>query len=309
MSAQKITNAIKKINLCREKKKFSRLFENDRLEEEFINSRVNIGNILQDEYESMESMYSVKLEENTNICDNDVCRFDSDHNYTQINSDNYFTIVDDIGFNEFNDLNQFNENYYDSKLLNKKINNSKKFNKKYKIVDETYEDYLDSLISRDSDIYYYSKEKWVYDVIDEKPTDNLVLYKDKVFCIVVDKKWLKQDYVLSNLENAHLLLIPLDKKLRTIRSLNSTHIPLLTYMKEVGSTFINKYFGIPLDYLNMYFHYKPSIYHLHIHVTNINSKKYRPSNINTHELDRTIYNLSIKNDYYQNTIIKVKKYD
>ena len=75
MSAQKITNAIKKIKLCRERKKFSRLFQNDRLEEEFINSRVNIGNILQEEYESL---YSTKLEENNNICDDDVCGFDED---------------------------------------------------------------------------------------------------------------------------------------------------------------------------------------------------------------------------------------
>ncbi len=314
MCAEKIINSIKKIRTSRERKKISRILQNDNLDPEYINERIEQARMLDEEYSNIYKN-ELKFEDyqedgylyndnnqyndytNYDYQDDDICGYDK--HLKNFNLDDYLKIIDD--------------EYFDTELLNKKIysfkdkTNSK--NKKYIVVDETYEDYLDSLIIRDSNINYYLKEKWIYNVIDDIKTENIVLYRDNLFCIVIDKKWIKSDFNLSDLNNAHLLLIPLDKTLRTIRSLNFSHIPLLTYMKEVGTNIISKYFEIPSNQLYMYFHYKPSIYHLHIHVTNINTKKHRHSNINTHGLDTVLYNLSIKFDYYQKTTIKVKKYE
>ncbi len=317
MCAEKIINSIKKIRTSRERKKISRILQNDKLDPEYINERIEQAKILDEEYNNFNLnlgfqdyedgyLYNINNQnydnqdyynQNYDYSDDDVCGYDE--HLKNYNLEDYLRIIDD--------------EYFDTQLSNKKIysfkNKTSSKNKKYIVVDETYEDYLDSLIIRDSNINYYLKEKWIYNVIDDIKTENIVMYRDNLFCIVIDKKWIKSDFNLVDLNNAHLLLIPLDKTLRTIRSLNFTHIPLLTYMKEVGTNIISKYFEIPSNQLYLYFHYKPSIYHLHIHVTNINTKKHRHSNINTHGLDEVMYNLSIKFDYYQKTTIKVKKYE
>lgn len=76
-------------------------------------------------------------------------------------------------------------------------------------------------------------------------------------------KDLKWDDELSTL---YLIAIT-RKKIKSIRDLNESHLPLLKNIKEAGTKAIFDKYGIPKTQLRIYFHYQPSYYHLHVHFT------------------------------------------
>lgn len=100
-----------------------------------------------------------------------------------------------------------------------------------------------------------------------------------------------------------MLCLPVDKTLRTIRSLNASHISLLEHMKYVTLDVIKTKYEISESYIKMFFHYEPSTYHLHIHFVHINNQECRSSVEYSHELNNVIFNLSICSDYYQRAIL------
>jgi len=52
----------------------------------------------------------------------------------------------------------------------------------------------------------------------------------------------------------------------------------------------------PHDQIRVFFHYKPTYFHLHVHVTHISFVK----NEKDYRLDDVIDNIKLKSDYYQN---------
>ena len=158
-----------------------------------------------------------------------------------------------------------------------------------KIVRETYEEYIKSLQKRDP-----NKDKWIYNIIEGISEQELILYRDE-YCIVIPTyMW---DSV--NLDKLHILCLPTDLTLRSIRSLTAKHIPLLEHMKKVTLETIKNIYGIDECYLKMFFHYEPSTYHLHIHFVNISHSDARSSVEYSHELNNVIFNLSIYSQYYK----------
>lgn len=163
-----------------------------------------------------------------------------------------------------------------------------------KIVYETYQEYITSLEERDP-----SKDVWIYNIIDGIAEQDKILYRDEK-CIVIPT------YVWDgkNTSNLHILCLPVDKNLRSIRSLDSSHIPLLAHMKRVTLYIIKYQFDLDETQLKIYFHYDPSTYHLHIHFVNLevdggSSVEY------SHDLSAVINNLYVFSDYYK--IFKLKK--
>lgn len=162
-----------------------------------------------------------------------------------------------------------------------------------KIVKETYEEYLKIIEKRD-----INKDKWIYNVIDGVSEQESILYRDDK-CIVIPSYLWNSD----NVDKLHLLCLPIDTSLRTVRSLETKHIPLLNHMKEVTRAVIKEKYGLDECYIKKFFHYEPSTYHLHIHFINTVNIDSHSSVEYSHELDSVIFNISISSNYYKQIIM------
>ena len=162
-----------------------------------------------------------------------------------------------------------------------------------KIVRETYEDYLKYLHKRDP-----KKDQWIYNIIDGTSEQDSILYRDDLCIIIPTYMWDGK-----NVDKMHLLCMPTDTTLRSIRSLNSSHIPLLEHMKRETIKVIKNKYGVDEHHLKMFFHYEPSTYHLHIHFVNVAHHEARSSVEYSHELHNVLFNISICHDYYQRAIL------
>ncbi len=162
-----------------------------------------------------------------------------------------------------------------------------------KIIRETYQDYLKYIKYRD-----LKKDQWIYNIINGISEQELILYRDELCIVIPTYVW---DGI--NMDKMHLLCLPTDITLRSIRSLTSEHIPLLEHMKFVTLYIIKQRYNIDEHYVKMFFHYEPSTYHLHIHFVNIANHDARSSVEYSHELNNVIFNISICPDYYQRVIL------
>ena len=57
------------------------------------------------------------------------------------------------------------------------------------------------------------------------------------------------------------------KRIKSLRELNDTHLPLLKNIQKIGSDIIKKTYNVPSSQLRIFLHYQPSYYHLHVHFT------------------------------------------
>lgn len=162
-----------------------------------------------------------------------------------------------------------------------------------RIIRETYEDYLKYINKRDIE-----KDRWIYNIIDGISEQESILYRDKKCLVIPSYTWDGK-----NSDKLHILCIPTDISLRSIRSLNSSHINLLEHMRDITLNIIQTKYNINQQYIKMFFHYEPSTYHLHIHFINTVHVDARSSVEYSHELNNVIFNLSICHDYYQRVIL------
>ena len=162
-----------------------------------------------------------------------------------------------------------------------------------KLVQEDYETYLQTLEKRDA-----KKDIWIYNIIDGISEQESILYRDDKCIVFINYFWDGKD-----IDKLQLLCMPIDRKLRSIRSLDDSHVSLLEHMKSVTVQAIRKKYGLEEEYIRMYFHYEPSTYHLHIHFVNTASNLLHSSVEYSHELNSVIFNLKMKTDYYK--IIKL----
>ena len=103
----------------------------------------------------------------------------------------------------------------------------------------------------------------------------------------------------DEINKLHVLCFPRDKALRCIRSLDSSHIGLLTHMKAKTLEVIKSTYNLDETNLKMFFHYDPSTYHLHIHFINVEHTETNSSVEYSHDLDSVIFNLGMDSDYYK----------
>ena len=162
-----------------------------------------------------------------------------------------------------------------------------------KLVQEDYETYLQTLDKRD-----VKKDIWIYNIIDGISEQESILYRDDKCIVFINYFWDGKD-----IDKLQLLCMPIDRNLRSIRSLDASHIYLLEHMKTVTLQVIREKYMLEEGNIKMYFHYEPSTYHLHIHFVNTASNQLHSSVEYSHELNRVIFNLKMKTDYYK--IIKL----
>ena len=167
------------------------------------------------------------------------------------------------------------------------ITKLKKYSKR--LVKETYEEYLEFLSNRDIE-----KDRWIYNIIDGIAEQDKIIYRDKSLIVIPTYTW---DSI--NIDKLHILCLPIDKNLRTIRDLTVENVTLLEYMKMTTLQQIENEYGLKEESLKMFFHYDPSTYHLHIHFINTGYTESWSSVEYSHDLDTVIFNLKMDSDYYK----------
>jgi m7GpppX diphosphatase len=165
-----------------------------------------------------------------------------------------------------------------------------------KLVREDYEMYMQTLEKRDP-----KKDIWIYNIIDGISEQESILYRDDKCIVFVNYFWDGKD-----VDKMQLLCMPTDKSLRTIRTLDVSHLPLLEHMKKATLDLIREKYGLEQGDIKMYFHYEPSTYHLHIHFVNAASCHLHSSVEYSHELNSVMFNLKIMPDYYKIALLNIR---
>lgn len=118
--------------------------------------------------------------------------------------------------------------------------------------------------------------------------------KELGFILLPDLKWDGK-----TLETFYAIAIAHQLNLKSLRSLNASHLPLLRNIRSKAINAISEQFNLKRSQLRIYLHYQPSFYHLHIHFTYL---EYNAPGIyceRSHLLDTVINNIELMPNYYQ----------
>lgn len=141
---------------------------------------------------------------------------------------------------------------------------------------------------------------WIDNIMSGKNESEKIIYNDEDFILMPDLKWSSND-----LCDMYYLAIFKDKELRSIRSLNQTHLSLLRKVREISTNKIKEIHNIDSDQLRLYFHYHPTFWQLHLHINLITKPWHGALSDCAHLLSLVINNIELVNDYYQKANIEV----
>lgn len=161
---------------------------------------------------------------------------------------------------------------------------------------ESYDEYMEKVYP----LITKQKCTWIENIFSGEAESDSILYQDEEVVVLPDIYWVPQ-----KVETLNCLLISTDSTLRSIRDLTAEHIPLLKRMQKVAAETVTKNFGVPENKLRFYFHYHPSWWWLHVHVTHIDlNYGYEDRN---HCIFNVINNLEIDSDYYKKVRLRIYK--
>ena len=130
--------------------------------------------------------------------------------------------------------------------------------------------------------------RWIYEIIHGCSKYEQIFLDYQHWCLCLDK---------HQGSDIRYLVVFKDENLKTIRDLRKEHLPLLEEVRSTISRWIQsrhrqKYF--------LYFHYLPSVFQLHLHVSSneqhINRKR-------AQQLSVVIRNLHLDSEYYKKALI------
>lgn len=102
--------------------------------------------------------------------------------------------------------------------------------------------------------------------MEHKAEQETIIYEDRDsdsgFVLVTDLKW------DGHRDTLKLLALPF-RKIKSLRELNASHLPLLKNIRDAGIKAISEKFNVPASQLRIYLHYQPSYYYLHVHFCNL----------------------------------------
>lgn len=131
--------------------------------------------------------------------------------------------------------------------------------------------------------------------------DPTVFFKGYGFVLLPDITWNEQ-----STSDLHVLGIVLDSNIRSLRDLSSDHLNLLKTMKTIGRYLISQKYKIPSSEIDMYVHYHPSYYWLHVHFIRVTNKIVAGRSV---FIDDIISNIQMNPRYYQEYTPHVYLYD
>jgi m7GpppX diphosphatase len=143
------------------------------------------------------------------------------------------------------------------------------------------------------------KLQWLFDILDGTKEADRVLVADPDaqagFVLVMHPTMQQQD----DHRSAFYLAICHSRGIRSLRDLNSSHLPLLKNIRDKGYAAIEQRHGLTRVDLKVFFHYQPSFFHLHVHFRAL-GRAANPSDVGGREylLEEVIDNISIASNYY-----------
>ncbi|KAF4525641.1 hypothetical protein B566_EDAN001241 [Ephemera danica] len=144
---------------------------------------------------------------------------------------------------------------------------------------------------------YFSID-WVLNVLDHKAEADRVVFEDPDpeigFILAPDLKW-----DCETRETLYVLAIVRKLNIVSIRDLTAEHLPLLRNVLEKGTAAIKEKYGLDSSELRIYFHYRPTFNHLHIHFTALKYDAPGCRVEKAHMLTSVISNIELVPDYYQ----------
>nr|XP_012233109.1 PREDICTED: m7GpppX diphosphatase [Linepithema humile] len=166
------------------------------------------------------------------------------------------------------------------------------------IIDETYELYEQVTLPH-IESKSFSLE-WVTNILEHKAEQETIIYEDcdndTGFVLVTDLKWDGQRDTLK------LLALPF-QKIKSLRELDASHLPLLKNIRDAGIKAISEKFNVPASQLRIYLHYQPSYYYLHVHFCNLMFEAPGIYAEKAHLLSTVIRNLELMSDYYKKAVL------
>jgi hypothetical protein len=163
--------------------------------------------------------------------------------------------------------------------------------KNKRIIYENYNDFKELNIEQ-------IDKTWIYNIIDHKAESNDIIFENSDIIIIPDYKW------DQNLKNLHILGIFKEKNLSCIRDLKGNMINILEDSIKNGKKIIKEKYNI--ENLIIYFHYRPSVWQLHIHFMNAESNDKKSFSLpRAHLASTVIDNLKNDTDYYCKAILEV----
>ena len=140
--------------------------------------------------------------------------------------------------------------------------------------------------------------QWIYNVLDHKKEVERIIFEDPDpetgFILAPDFKWSGE-----SVADMYCLAIIHKRGIKSLRDLNRSHLPLLNNIKQSCLKAVKDKYGLKSSEVRMYFHYQPSYYHLHVHVTSVHFTPPASGCDKSHLLDSVISNIEIDPCYYQ----------
>lgn len=180
----------------------------------------------------------------------------------------------------------------------------------YPVLDDDYRKYFSQIkkVIETPEIYYnitYPKIinqnlTWINNIFNGTKEQESIIYSDDDIVFMPDTKWTSKE-----INNMYYLVIFKNKKLKSIRDLDSNHLMLLKRVKDICINKISELHNINHDQLRMYFHYHPSFWQLHLHINLITNTENICSVENCHLLSSVINNIELIDNYYQKSNIEV----
>ncbi|CAH1783322.1 unnamed protein product [Owenia fusiformis] len=140
--------------------------------------------------------------------------------------------------------------------------------------------------------------QWVYNILEKKKESERIIYEDSHpetgFILLPDMKWDQKQT-----DNLYLIAICHKRGIKSLRDLNSSHLPLLRNILTRGKKAIKDTFDVDGSQLRIYIHYQPSYYHFHVHFTHLKFDAPGSNAGRAHLLSDVIDNIELRNDFYQ----------
>ncbi|ORX52003.1 HIT-like protein [Hesseltinella vesiculosa] len=143
-----------------------------------------------------------------------------------------------------------------------------------------------------------SRIAWVMNILEGTAEKDRVLFHDKDpqdgFVILPDMKW---DGHPSSL---YLVAIVMQNGLTSLRQLSGCHVPLLKHIQSTVHALVKEKYQLDPHQIQIFFHYQPSYYHLHLHITALSLQDPPGATVGqAHLLDTVLYHLEHIPGYYQ----------
>jgi len=105
---------------------------------------------------------------------------------------------------------------------------------------------------------------WLYNILDGSSEADRTVDRTDQYVAVAQPEW-----DMHSLDTLHVIVIPHNRTIPSLRSLNATHLPLLATLRTGIAATLHTRCGVPADQLLFFLHYPPSFYHLHVHVVHV----------------------------------------